>query len=143
MPPVPTIRSCRPEECATVLDLWKRAEVIPSRTDELEELERLAGEHTDSFLVAELDGRIVGTVFANWDGWRGHIYRLAVAPELRRKGIGRALLQEAEARLRAKGARRISVLVAHTDERATSFWNALGNDGYELDARIARYVKTL
>ena len=35
---------------------------------------------------------IVGSVIAGWDGWRCHLYRLAVAPARRREGIGRALL---------------------------------------------------
>ena len=42
-----------------------------------------------------------GTVIASWDGWRGAMYRLAVLPSLRRRGIAAALVDEGERRLQA------------------------------------------
>ncbi len=138
-----TIRSCRFQEASMVLDLWRDADAIPSHTDTLEELERVLRRQPDLFVVAEVGGRLVGTLIAGWDGWRGHIYRLAVLPGWRRGGVGRALVREAERRLRAKGARRLSILVVGHDECATAFWDGLEADGYELDSRIVRYVKTL
>jgi ribosomal protein S18 acetylase RimI-like enzyme len=125
------IRPCRSDECAGVLDLWKEAEATPSATDRLEELVRLVSENGDLFLVAEDNGRLVGTVIGGWDGWRGNIYRLAVLPEYRRRGVGRALIQEAERRLSAKHA------------LAMSFWDSLSDMGYQRDPRMVRYVKIL
>ena len=87
------IRPCRAEECEAVLTLWRRAGAIPSPTDTLEELLRLVrSEHGDGFLVAVQEGAIVGSVIGAWDGWRGNIYRLAVAPEARRRGLARRLV---------------------------------------------------
>src|SRR5437867_7175329 len=79
------IRPCRFEECPAVLALWERAGAIPSPTDTLEELMRLVRAHGDGFLVAIQQGAVVGSVIGGWDGWRGNIYRLAVAPEARRR----------------------------------------------------------
>ena len=138
-----TIRPCCLDECALILSFWKDAGVTPSITDNLEELMRVVRENSDLFLVAEKDGRLLGTVIAGWDGWRGNMYRLAVSPDYRRQGIGTALVNEAEHRLSLKGARRISVLVEHEDALAISFWDSLSNLGYKLDSRIVRYVKTL
>jgi ribosomal protein S18 acetylase RimI-like enzyme len=76
-----------------------------SATDSVDELTRLAREYPDLLLVAVDDGRIVGSLLAGWDGWRAGIYRLAVTPEYRRRGVGRALAKEAEVRLHARGAR--------------------------------------
>lgn len=135
-----SIREARLEDCPAVLDLWRQAEAIPSLTDSLEELQRLVEENSGLFLAAEENGRLVGTVIGGWDGWRGNIYRLAVPPEHRRRGIARALVEEVERRLRAKGARRITALVAKSEEHAPAFWEAVG---YANDKRIQRHVKTL
>src|SRR5256886_17149356 len=94
------IRPCRAEECEAVLALWRRAGAIPSATDTLEELLRLVrSEHGNGFLVAIQEGAIVGSVIGGWDGGRGNIYRLAVAPEARRRGPARRLVPQARARL--------------------------------------------
>ncbi len=138
-----TIRPCHSNECATVLNLWNEAGAIPSVTDSLDELLRLVRDNSDMFLVAESKGQIVGTVIAGWDGWRGNIYRLAVLPDYRRQGIGKALVSEAERRLLVRGAKRISALVAHEETLAVLFWDALLNAGYSRDLRIVRYAKTM
>ena len=134
------IRECRDEDCPAVLDLWRQAEAIPSRTDTVEELQRLVDENTGLFLVAEDAGRLVGTIIGGWDGWRANIYRLAVLPESRRRGVAGSLVAEVEHRLRAKGARRVTALVVKTEDHAMAFWDAAG---YEHDRRMVRYVKTL
>jgi ribosomal protein S18 acetylase RimI-like enzyme len=138
-----TIRPCRLNECAIILNLWKETEVTPSISDDIDTLEMLVNENSELFLVAEHNGQVVGSVVGGWDGWRGGIYRLAVSPEYRRQGIGKALVQEVEHRLSARGARKISVLVEYRDALAMSFWHSLGASGYERDTRMIRYVKTL
>jgi ribosomal protein S18 acetylase RimI-like enzyme len=134
------IRSARRDDVSAVLDLWTTADAVPSVTDDGDSLERLLARDPDALLVAEVGDRLVGSLIAAWDGWRGNMYRLAVHPDHRRRGIGRALVTEGEARLRAHGARRVTALVVGEHEHATSTWRAAG---YEHDARIDRYVTTL
>jgi ribosomal protein S18 acetylase RimI-like enzyme len=138
-----TIRPCRNDECSVVLKLWEDADAVPSKTDTLENLERLVREFSDLFLVAEKEGKIIGTVLGGWDGWRGSIYRLTVLPAYRRHGIGLALVTEAERCLRDKGAQRLSLMVVRQDAPAMSFWKSLEDNGYKHDERIARFAKTL
>jgi len=128
-----TIRECRMDECALVLELWKNAEAIPRPTDTLTELQRIVREHPNTLLV--------GAVIAGWDGWRGGIYRLAVLPECRRRGVGQALVAEAERRLAARGARRLNAMVARDEVHARAFWDA--TPGWGRDARWQRYTKDL
>lgn len=135
------IRPCRLEECAAVLAMWARAGAIPSPTDTLEEVNDLVREHADALLVAIRQGSIVGSIIGGWDGWRGNIYRLAVAPEARRAGLARRLVDAAERMLVSKGARRISALVERHEAHAVGFWDALADRGWHRDERMMRYIK--
>jgi ribosomal protein S18 acetylase RimI-like enzyme len=137
------IRPCRLEECPAVLRLWERADAVPSATDDVEVLERIVAGRPDCLLLAVQGKQIVGTVIAGWDGWRGHIYRLVVVPELRRQGLGRRLVSEAEERLRRLGVRRIALTVVGDDERAAPFWDAMAKDGYVRDWSAVRYTKNV
>ena len=74
------------------------------------------------------------------DGWRGNIYRLAVASEYRRQGIARRLVQEISRALFSKGAHGLSALVEHEHQWAIDFWNSMRDLGYERDPKFARYI---
>jgi ribosomal protein S18 acetylase RimI-like enzyme len=133
------IRAARHDDIPAVLALWKAADAVPSATDDGASIELLMQRDPGALLVAEVDARIVGTTVVGWDGWRASFYRLAVVPESRRLGVGRALVEEGERRLGALGAVRINALVVGEHAHAVEFWRALG---YELDERIERFVKT-
>ena len=62
-------------------------------------------------LVGELAGAVVGGVMAGYDGVRGWIYHLAVAPEWRRRGFATQLVRAAEAGLRALGCRKVNIQI--------------------------------
>lgn len=141
--PVIDLRPCQRDECPQLLALWREADATPSPTDSLAALERILGEPQARVIVAEHDGRIVGSVIAAWDGWRGNIYRVAVAPPYRRQGIGQALMRAANAFLRERGARRVTALVERDHPWAVGFWDSLTGEGYGRDPRIIRYVGTL
>jgi ribosomal protein S18 acetylase RimI-like enzyme len=141
--PAINVRTCRRDECPQLLALWHEADATPSPTDSLAALEQILAEPQARVLVAERDGRIVGSVIAAWDGWRGNIYRVAVAPDHRRQGIGRTLMRAADAFLRERGASRVTALVEHDHAWAVGFWDSLQSEGYRRDPRIIRYVGTL
>ena len=132
------VRECRDDELEAVLALWRQADATVSVTDTLEDVRRAANGSTSVLLVAEQEGRIVGTVIGGFDGWRGNIYRLAVHPGYQRQGIARRLVSDCEARLAEMGAKRITALVERDHPWATGFWDAVG---YRLDAGMARYVR--
>ncbi len=92
-------------------------------------------------LILAVDGdEIVGSVIAGWDGWRCHLYRLAVRPSRRREGIGRALVDAAEDRFRILGGTRVDAMVLDDNERAHAIWQAAG---YHRQAEWARWIKPL
>jgi ribosomal protein S18 acetylase RimI-like enzyme len=107
-------------------------------------LQRVARENEDLFLVAEDDSKIIGSLIAGWDGWRGHLYRVAVDPDHRKRGVGRALVAEAFKRLEAKGARRISILTVTEDAHSVGFWDSLTDLNVVPDPwPKSRYLKEL
>ena len=124
-----------------MLRLWDEAGVTPpSVTDSIDGLTGLIKAPGAILLVATIDDRIIGSVIGGWDGWRGNIYRLAVTPEYRRRGIARRLVEEISNALFAKGAERLSALVEHEYPWAIDFWRSLLDLGYEHDLRFARYI---
>jgi ribosomal protein S18 acetylase RimI-like enzyme len=122
----PVIHAAGPGDLPGVLALWRQAEAEPGHTDNIASLQRLVAHDPGALLVAETANRIVGSVIAGWDGWRGTVYRLAVAPDLRRRGLGRLLVSEAERRLATLGAVRLQAIIVESDPRATGFWRASG-----------------
>jgi ribosomal protein S18 acetylase RimI-like enzyme len=132
------IRPARSEDIEEVLALWSDAEAEPTHTDDAASLQLLLRHDPGSLLVAELDGRLVGTVISGWDGWRGSIYRLAVHPRHRRQGLARQLLSEAESRLTKLGAKPMQAIVVASDQRAAGFWTT---SGWDEQVDRLRFVK--
>jgi ribosomal protein S18 acetylase RimI-like enzyme len=133
-----TIRPGQLADVESVLLLWAEAEAEPTRTDDAGSLGLLMDTDPAALIVAVDDGSIVGSVIAAWDGWRGSVYRLVVAPSHRRLGLGGRLLDAAESRLVAAGAVRLQAIVVETAPKATGFWRASGWE--EQDHRL-RFVK--
>jgi ribosomal protein S18 acetylase RimI-like enzyme len=116
------------DDYAGVLSLWKNAgpgiHVRPS--DEPDEIAKKLQRDPDLFLVAEADEEIVGAVMGGFDGRRGMVYHLAVSAGRRGQGIGDALMDELENRLRAKGCIRYTLLVDPNNENAMHFYEQRG-----------------
>jgi len=132
------IRQCRAEEAESVLAFWREAGASPSVSDSVADIRRAILQSSARFLVAEVDGKLIGTVIGSFDGWRANFYRLAVLPAYRRRGLARALVAEIEAWLIRQGAKKIGALVENDRPGSMAFWQAAG---YRPDPRIIRYVK--
>lgn len=109
-----------------VIALWRACGLVRPQNDPKKDIARKLTEHPELFLVAEQDGRIVGSVMAGYEGHRGWINYLGVAPTLRRTGLGRRLVDEAEQRLRALGCPKINLQVRPDNPAAIAFYERLG-----------------
>jgi len=103
-----------------------------SPSDEPEEIRRKLERDPELFLVAEEQGQLVGTVLGGYDGRRGMVYHLAVAPSMRGRGIARALMQTLEDRLRALGCYKYYLLVTMDNQAAIDFYERLGCERMDL-----------
>jgi len=82
------------------------------------------------FLVAEHNGRVVGTAMGAWDGRRGWIYHLGVLPTARRKRVATKLIAEVEARMKKIGIPKVNALIYPWNEASVSFFRSAG---YEVE----------
>ena len=110
-----------------VIALWKQ--VLPDdapHNDPAVSIRQKLAVDRELFLVAEVAGRIVGTVMGGYDGHRGWIYSVAVLPEHRHRGIGSALVRQVEAALVARGCLKLNLQVRSTNASVLGFYEKLG-----------------
>lgn len=130
-----TIRTFEyPEDYPTVYALWNSVGpgIHVRRSDDPDQIVRKLERDPDLFLLAELDGQVVGTVLGGFDGRRGMVYHLAVAEAYRQRGIGTSLMDELEARLRQKGCLRYYLLVTNDNLDAVRFYQTRGWEVMDL-----------
>jgi ribosomal protein S18 acetylase RimI-like enzyme len=134
------IRAFRMEDYEAVVKLWEEGN-LPLKLDgrdSREDIERQIVLENVIFLVAEQAGRVVGTVLATHDGRKGWINRLGVDRRLRRRGIGKRLVDEAEDRFEALGLGIYAALIEAGNEESLAVFERLG---YRKHPEILYFAK--
>jgi len=121
-----TVRPYGGADESAVIALWQKCGLLRPQNDPRKDIARKLKVNPEWFLVAEVEGRIVGAVMAGYEGHRGWINYLAVDPPRRRGGLGRALMEEAERALRAAGCPKINLQVRPENKAAVAFYERLG-----------------
>ncbi|HWP97377.1 MAG TPA: GNAT family N-acetyltransferase [Syntrophomonadaceae bacterium] len=125
--PVWTLRRAQESDIEAMLSFWSSIQEIQSSlADSRKQVQRFLADNPCSFLVACSENRVVGTVMGGYNGWRGSIYHLAVQPEYRGQGIGRALLLQCLEILQRRGAPRVDLTTYASNKNAQAFYRKLG-----------------
>ncbi|MFA6113993.1 MAG: GNAT family acetyltransferase [Sphingomonas sp.] len=135
----PTPREATPADAPAVIALWEACGLTRPWNDPLADFTRaLAGPISTILIMGQ--GPLAGSVMVGFDGHRGWVYYLAVAPDHRRHGLGRILMAEAEAWLRARGAPKIQLMVRDDNHAALGFYEALGLEPQKV-VTLGKFLK--
>ena len=128
------IRTYQPGDEQAVISLWFECKLVVAHNNPKRDIERKLAADPNGFLVGELNGAVVATCMAGYDGHRGWINYLAVSPKLQRQGIATCLLKEIETRLRAMGCPKINLQIRETNTEVIRFYEQLG---YSIDRVVS------
>jgi ribosomal protein S18 acetylase RimI-like enzyme len=120
------IRTFRTDDEPSVIALWESCGLVRPWNNPRKDIARKLAVRPDLFLVGIVDGRIVATAMAGYEGHRGWINYVAVAPDEQRRGLGRAIMKDVESRLHAAGCPKINLQVRSGNTEVIDFYRALG-----------------
>ena len=128
------IRTYRTSDEKAVIDLWHRCKLVVPWNDPSEDIQTKVAFQPELFFVGIVDGTIVASVMAGYDGHRGWINYLAVSPSHRRQGIGSKIMRRAEQSLAALGCPKVNLQVRATNQEVIAFYEQLG---FSIEQRVS------
>jgi ribosomal protein S18 acetylase RimI-like enzyme len=124
-----TIRSFEEIDREAVVALWQLCGLTRPWNNPTTDIDLAITGATSTILIGTADGHVVASVMTGFDGHRGWIYYLAVAPDQARVGYGRSMMRAAEDWLKGQGAPKAELMVRDDNRSTIGFYEALG---YEL-----------
>lgn len=120
------IRAYEPSDEAAVIGLWQACGLVVPQNNPERDIRRKLKVNPEWFLVGELDGTVVATCMAGYEGHRGWINYLAVHPDHQRRGLAGRLMKHAESLLHSAGCPKINLQVRATNTAVLAFYQHLG-----------------
>ena len=141
MPETPEApREATTADAPAVIGLWHACDLTRPWNDPQADFTLAVAGATSAVLVTGQGDALSGSVVVGFDGHRGWVYYLAVAPDHRRHGLGRILMAAAEAWLRARGAPKIQLMVRDDNHAALGFYEALGLERQKV-VTLGKFLK--
>jgi ribosomal protein S18 acetylase RimI-like enzyme len=119
-------RELKSSDVHTVTALWREVDLVRPWNDPDGDFRGAIAGVTSAVLGAEVEGVLVGTVMVGFDGHRGWLYYVAVAPSAQRSGVGTALTNRAEEWLAERGAQKVQLMVRRGNDEPRLFYGDLG-----------------
>lgn len=124
------VRPFRERDRDQVIELWKICGLTRPWNNPDKDISRKLAVQPELFFVGEVEGKVIASAMAGYDGHRGSIYYLAVSPQCQGRGFGKALMHRAEVALLAMGCPKLNIVVRSSNEAVLAFYSRLG---YEAD----------
>ena len=123
-----SVRTMTIEAFDQVHALWMTISgfAIRSIDDSREGVERFLRRNPTTSVVAEEDGKIVGSILCGHDGRRGCLYHVCVHKDYRMRGIGKAMVVYAMNALKAEEISKVSLIAFTKNDIGNAFWNRIG-----------------
>ena len=128
------IRCFNAEDEPAVIALWQQCDLVRPWNDPHRDICRKLKVNPEWFLVGLVDGQVVATIMAGYEGHRGWLNYLAVAPEFQRRGLAREIVAEAERLLRKTGCPKINLQIRTSNQAVIEFYRRLG---YSVDDAVS------
>lgn len=122
------IRIMKMDDYDQVYDLWKKIHGFGLRSidDSREGIERFVKRNPETSIVAEEDGKIVGSILCGHDGRRGCFYHVCVDENYRKRGIGTKMVVRAMEALKAEKISKVTLIAFAKNDIGNKFWNKIG-----------------
>lgn len=135
------IRKYSEDDRNDVIELWSKCGLIAPQNNPERDIERKLKVNPEWFLIGELDGRVIATCVAGYEGHRGWINYLAVLPGYRRRGFAAQMMQEAERILRDAGCPKINLQIRSSNTGVIEFYKTIGFKEDEVISMGKRLVQ--
>ena len=110
----------------SVVELWIKCGLVVSHNNPIRDIERKLMVNPEWFLIGEIDGDVIASCMAGFEGHRGWINYLAVRPDFQGHGFGKMLVERAEDVLKAVGCPKINLQIRSTNQNVIRFYERLG-----------------
>jgi ribosomal protein S18 acetylase RimI-like enzyme len=124
----------KPEYESAIIELWEKCDLTRPWNNPGLDIERKMKDKPELFLVGLVDGRVVASAMGGYEGHRGWVYYLGVAPDMRRQGLAKRMMDAIEARLLEMGCPKINMQVRSGNTGALNFFEKIG---YNTEERIS------
>jgi ribosomal protein S18 acetylase RimI-like enzyme len=123
---VTEIRPYRDADGTGLLALWDSCGLTRPWNPPADDIALLRRSGHGEILIAADSDRIAGSVMVGHDGHRGWVYYLATDPSRRGEGLGRRLMGAAEDWLKARGLRKLELMIRSGNAATTEFYRRIG-----------------
>ncbi|HPA20060.1 MAG TPA: GNAT family acetyltransferase [Verrucomicrobiae bacterium] len=128
------VRRYQVEDEESVIRLWMDCGLVVSHNNPIRDIQRKLRVNPEWFLVGEIDGRVVATCMAGYEGHRGWINYLAVSPARQRTGLASQIMARAEELLRAAGCPKINLQIRSSNRQVIEFYKSIG---FKIDSVVS------